>query len=52
VEKNYGDGHFVASGLQDRTAPTPEYGGFLGPNRQWHLSFSLLLAGSFLLFSW
>jgi inorganic phosphate transporter, PiT family len=42
----------VASGLQDRTAPAPEHRGFLEPDRQWHLSFGLLLAGSFLLFSW
>jgi inorganic phosphate transporter, PiT family len=41
----------VTSGLQDRTAPAPQAGGFLGPDRQWHLSFGVLLAGSFALFS-
>lgn len=42
----------MASGLQDRAARTPQHEGFLGPDRPWHLSFSLLLAGSFVLFSW
>ncbi|WP_242670022.1 inorganic phosphate transporter [Mycobacterium decipiens] len=54
-QKKTKDGHFVASGLQNPPAPTPQHDGFvgfLGPDRQLHLSFSLLLAGSFLLFSW
>lgn len=50
--KHHRDGHLVASGLQDRAARTPQHEGFLGPDRPWHLSFSLLLAGSFVLFSW
>lgn len=42
----------MASGLQDDTATRSQYGGFLGPDRPWHLSFGVLLAGTFALFSW
>ncbi|QUR68087.1 inorganic phosphate transporter [Mycobacterium spongiae] len=49
--KDHRDGYFVASGLQNPTTPTPQYEGFLGPDRRWHLSFGFLLAGSFVLFS-
>lgn len=38
--------------LPEFTASTPVRTSFLGPDRQWHLSFGSLLAGAFLLFSW
>ncbi|BAV41099.1 phosphate-transport permease [Mycobacterium ulcerans subsp. shinshuense] len=41
----------MASGLQDPITPTPQYGALFGQDRAWHLSFGLLLAGSFVLFS-
>ncbi|CAA0124842.1 Low-affinity inorganic phosphate transporter 1 [Mycolicibacterium vanbaalenii] len=42
----------MATAIQEPGAQAPEEGGFLGPDRSWHLSFGLLLAGTFLIFSW
>lgn len=41
----------MANGLHDSTPTALDNQRFLGPDRGWHLSFGVLLAGSFLLFS-
>ncbi|WP_421840117.1 inorganic phosphate transporter [Mycobacterium sp.] len=42
----------MANRLPEFTESAPVRTSFLGPDRQWHLSFGSLLAGAFLLFSW